>query len=47
VIVGVNDLDITGPDQATEFFKALTQEGEVTILLQRRLSTHRLRLKII
>lgn len=47
VIVGVNDLNITGPNQAAELFRALTQEGEVTIMLQRRLSVHRLRLKII
>jgi type II secretory pathway component PulC len=46
VIVGVNDEDITSPDQATEFFRTLGEGGEVTIKLKRRRRTRQIKLNI-
>jgi type II secretion system protein C len=42
VIVGVNDRNITSPDQAAEFLQALAEGGEVTIRAKRRRRTRRI-----
>ncbi|MGB5751031.1 MAG: type II secretion system protein N [Desulfobacterales bacterium] len=44
VVTGVNDQDITSPDQATEFFRTLAEGGEMTIQVRSsRGSRHRSR----
>ena len=35
VVTQVNDTEITGPEQAAEFFRTLADGGEVTIQVQR------------
>ena len=46
VIVGIDDETITGPDQASDFFKRLADGGEVTIKLKRRRRTRQIKLNI-
>ena len=46
VVVGVNGEDITGPDQAVDFFRTLGEGGEVTIEIKRRHRTRQIRLNI-
>jgi type II secretion system protein C len=46
VVVGVNGEDITGPDQAVDFFRTLGEGGEVTIQINRRHRTRQIRLNI-
>ena len=46
VIVGVDDENITGPDQASDFFRKLAEGGEVTIKLKRRRRTRQIKLNI-
>jgi type II secretion system protein C len=46
VIVGIDDETITGPDQASGFFKRLADGGEVTIKLKRRRRTRQIKLNI-
>ncbi len=46
VIVGVNDQNITSPDQAAEFLQTLAEGGEVTIRAKRRRRTRRIILNI-
>ena len=44
VVTGINDQDITSPDQATEFFRTLAEGGKVTIQMRSsRGSRHRSR----
>ena len=42
VIVGINDQQITGPDQAAEFLQTLTESDKVTITAKRRLRTRQI-----
>jgi serine protease Do len=35
VITGVNDREITGPDQAAEFFQTLAAGGDITIKVRK------------
>ena len=46
VIVGVDEDDITGPDQATDFFEKLAAGEEVTIRVKRRRRTRQIKLSI-
>ena len=46
MIVGIDDETITGPDQASGFFKKLADGGEVTIKLKRRRRTREIKLNI-
>ncbi len=46
VILGVNDLEITGPELAAEMFKTIAQGGEVTIKVKGRRRSRLIRLNI-
>ncbi|MGD9085303.1 MAG: type II secretion system protein N [Desulfobacterales bacterium] len=46
VIVGVDDDDITSPDQASDFFERLAAGDEVTIRVKRRRRTRQIKLNI-
>ena len=46
VIVGVDDEDITSPDQAADFFQKLSAGDEVTIRVKRRRRTRQIKLSI-
>ncbi len=46
VIVGVDDDDITSPDQASDFFERLSAGEEVTIRVKRRRRTRQIKLNI-
>ena len=46
VIVGVDDEDITSPDQAADFFQKLAAGDEVTIKVKRRRRTRQIKLNI-
>ncbi|MBW2430641.1 MAG: hypothetical protein JRF56_16900, partial [Deltaproteobacteria bacterium] len=46
VIVGVDDDDITSPDQASDFFERLAAGEEVTIRVKRRRRTRQIKLNI-
>ena len=41
VVTQLNDQEITGPDQAAEFFKTLAEGGEVSIQVSRSRGTRR------
>ena len=46
VIVGVNDQEITSPEQAVEFFQTLAEGGDVTIKIKRRRRSRQIKLSI-
>jgi len=46
IITGVNDQQITSPDQAAEVFEKLVEGGEVTITIKRRRRTRKISLNI-
>jgi general secretion pathway protein C len=46
VIVGVNDQEITSPEQAAEFFQTLAEGGDVTIKIKRRRRSRQIKLSI-
>jgi type II secretion system protein C len=46
IIIGVDDEDITGPDQASDFFQKLSDGGEISIKIMRRRRTRQLNLNI-
>jgi type II secretion system protein C len=46
VIVGVNDQEITSPEQAVEFFQTLAEGGDVTIKIKRRRRSRQIKLNI-
>jgi type II secretory pathway component PulC len=46
VVTGVNDQEITSPDQDAEVFEKLAAGGEVTITIERRRRTRKISLNI-
>jgi general secretion pathway protein C len=46
VIVGVNDKEITSPEQAVEFFQTLAEGGDVTIKIMRSNRSRKIKLSI-
>jgi len=46
VILGVNDQDITSPEQAVEFFETIAEGGDVTIKIKRRRRNRLIKLSI-
>jgi type II secretory pathway component PulC len=46
IIKEVNDQDITGTEQAADFFAKLAEGGELTVKLKRRRKTRRMKIVV-
>ena len=46
LILGINDQEITGPEQAASVFKAIADGGEIDLEVRRRARTYHIRLQV-